>query len=272
MSDFVLDTERCISCGLCVQDCLPGALQMVEGRPALTQPERCMGCLHCLAVCPHGAITMLGQKPEASAPLTSWPSPEAMENLIKGRRSTRFYKQENVAPDQVRRLLDAAGHAPTGVCARQLHVAVIDELAVMDAFRNEVYGRLEALVAQGRLPDGPRAQYFSVAARLWQDGQDMIFRTAPHAVIISNAKTAPCLVQDPLIHLSYFELMAHSMGLGTVWCGLLYWALQLMPDLVPRLGIPDSHELGYAMLFGYPALSYERTVERGPADIHRVSW
>ncbi|MBQ3058985.1 MAG: nitroreductase family protein [Desulfovibrio sp.] len=271
MPDFQLNTDACISCGLCVQDCLPGALQMVDDRPVMSQPERCIGCQHCLAVCPQGAISILGQKPEASAAL-AWPTPDTMENLIKGRRSMRVYKQENVAPETVRRLLDVAGHAPTGVCARKLHVAVIDDLAVMNAFRQDVYARLEALTAQGQLPDNPRSQYFAMAAQMWRDGKDMIFRTAPHAVIVSNAKTAPCLVQDPLIHLSYFELMAQSMGLGTVWCGLLYWVLQLMPDLMPRLGIPDSHELGYAMLFGYPALTYQRTVERGLAQTHRVSW
>ena len=30
--------------------------------------------------------------------------------------------------------------------------------------------------------------------------------------------------------------MAQSAGLGTVWCGLLYWCLRLvLPDLLPRL-------------------------------------
>ena len=271
-ADFTLDSQACIGCGLCAGDCLPGALHMQDGRPVLAAPERCMRCLHCLAVCPVGAVSMLGHSPQASQPLTGWPTPDSLEQLIKGRRSARQYRQENVAPPLLRRLLDVADHAPTGVCARQLHVAVIDDMAVLAALREEVYTRLEALTTQGQLPDNPRIHYFAAAARLWKEGNDMIFRSAPHAVIVSNAKDAPCKEQDPLIYLSYFELMAQSLGLGTVWCGLLYWVLQLMPDLVPRLGIPDSHEVGYAMLLGYPALQYQRTVERGPADIHRVVW
>ena len=64
-----------------------------------------------------------------------------------------------------------------------------------------------------------------------------------------------------------------TKGVGTVWCGLLYWALKdLMPDLLPRLGIPDNYTLGYAMLFGYPAFSYYRTVERDSAPINMVDW
>lgn len=76
-----------------------------------------------------------------------------------------------------------------------------------------------------------------------------------------------------MLYLSYFELMAQSCGLGTVWCGLLYWCLRLvLPELIPRLGIPESHELGYAMLFGAPAVQYQRTVERGAAEVHHTIW
>lgn len=269
---FELDNQACIGCGLCVGDCLPGALQMQDNHPALLAPERCIRCLHCLAVCPTGAISMLGHRPEASLPLTDLPSPESMERLLKGRRSVRRYRQENVEPALLRRLLDVAGHAPTGVCVRQLHVAVIDDMATLAAFREEVYTRLASMTAQGQLPGNPHFRTLAAAGRLWSEGVDMIFRTAPHAIIVSNAKDAPCKQQDPLIHLAYLELMAQSLGLGTVWCGLLYRVLQLMPDLVPRLGIPNSHELGYAMLLGYPAIHYQRTVERGPADIHRIVW
>ena len=44
--------------------------------------------------------------------------------------------------------------------------------------------------------------------------------------------------------------MAQARGIGTLWCGLLYWCLRdVLPDFLPRLGIPDTHQLGYAMLF-----------------------
>ena len=68
-------------------------------------------------------------------------------------------------------------------------------------------------------------------------------------------------------------LMAQTKGVGTVWCGLLYWALKdILPDFLPRLGIPDNYTLGYAMLFGYPAFSYYRTVERDPAPVNMIGW
>lgn len=67
--------------------------------------------------------------------------------------------------------------------------------------------------------------------------------------------------------------MAQARGIGTVWCGLLYWALlYVMPDLLPRLGIPETHTLGYAMLFGPPDVAYRRTVQHDSYPLTRVRW
>ncbi len=274
MLHFTVDKELCVSCGACAEDCLPQAIQMEGEYPSIPNEEHCMRCLHCLAVCHTGAISILGHDPAESEPLKGrLPAPEQVATLMKGRRSVRRYKQENVDPALLRRVLDVAAHAPTGVNARQLWVTVIDDTASMDAFRKEVYQRLEDLVRENRMPENPRRQFFSSAPELWRKGLDPIFRHAPHCVLVSNAKDAPCREQDSLIYLSYFELMAQSGGLGTVWCGLLYWCLRLvLPELIRRLGIPETHELGYAMLFGSPAVQYQRTAERGPADVHRVIW
>ena len=273
MLQFTVDKDKCVSCGACAEDCLPQAIQMLDQYPVIPNEDRCMRCLHCLTVCPVGAISILGHSPAESKVLKgNLPAPEQVATLMKGRRSVRRYIRKDVDPMLLRRVLDAAAHAPTGVNARKLWVTVIDDLEVMDDFRREVYQRLENLVRENRMPENPRRRFFTTAPELWRNGLDPIFRQAPHCILVSNAVDAPCREQDSLIYLSYFELMAQSAGLGTVWCGLLYWCLRLvLPELLPRLGIPETHELGYAMLFGAPAVHYLRTAERGPAAIHRVT-
>ena len=157
-------------------------------------------------------------------------------------------------------LLDSAAYAPTGSNAQNLLVSVVDDIAAMDALREAVYLRLDELAETGAMPDCQRRAFFLSAGKLWKaGGWDGIFRSAPHCVIVANAKNATCVEQDPLIYLSYFELMAQARGIGTLWCGLLYWCLRdVLPDFLPRLGIPDTHQLGYAMLFGYPSINYRR--------------
>ena len=174
----------------------------------------------------------------------------------------------------LRQVLDVSAHAPTGVNARKLWVGVMDDMDRMQAFREDVYARLADKALHNALPQCRRTAFFAAAPRLWKEqGIDGIFRGAPHFVLVGNAKDAPCQEQDPLIYLSYLELYAQSLGLGTTWCGLLYWCLQLMlPELLPELGLPETHSFQYAMLLGEPAIRYARTVEYGPATVHRIQW
>lgn len=274
MPTLVIDKDRCIGCGQCAADCLPQALQMRDGSPAMVKEESCMDCHHCLAVCPVGALTINGHGPGESAALEKLPAFSDLCRLVKGRRSVRRYKPDNIPAADMRELLDAAAHAPTGVNARQLWVGVIDDASVMQAFRSEVYAAISRLAAQNAVPPSRRSAFFIRSAQLWQEkGEDAIFRGAPHCLLVGNHKDAPCRDQDPFIYLSYLELLAQSRGLGTCWCGLAYWCLTLvLPDFLPRLGLPETHVFSYAMLLGQPAIHYARTVERGPATVHTICW
>ena len=192
---FSVDTDRCVSCGLCLSDCLPRALGMdEEGHPYIKDERLCMHCHHCLALCPTGAISVDGHNPDASRRiLNAWPQPEQLENLIKGRRSVRQYRPENVDPALLQQVLDVSAHAPTGVNARKLWVGVMDDMDRMQAFREDVYARLADKALHNALPQCRRTAFFAAAPRLWKEqGIDGIFRGAPHFVLVGNAKDAPC--------------------------------------------------------------------------------
>jgi nitroreductase len=258
-----------------VRDCPLSIISLKGDYPVISDEEKCLRCGHCLAVCPQGAISVLGHHPSSSSLLQgALPSAPHMETLIKGRRSVRHYKDKDVNPALIRELLDISSHAPTGTNSQKLLITVLDKRESLQAFRSEVYSRLSKLDTLNRLPDDNRANFFRMAVQFWKEEQcDLIFRNAPHLLLVSNATDASCVEQDPVIFLSYFELMAQTKGVGTVWCGLLYWVLKdMLPDLLPRLDIPDSYTLGYAMLFGYPAFSYYRTVERDTASVKIIDW
>ena len=273
MIEFHVQKDRCISCGLCVRDCVMDIIRLEEDFPVVEEEIKCLRCGHCLAICPQGAISVLGRHPSGSATLSgNLPSPLALETLIKGRRSVRHFKERDVDPGLLKELLDIASHAPTGTNSQMLHLTVVNKREVMDAFRNDVYKRLSDMTGQKTMPDSRIGHFFSIAAQLWaEEGRDLIFRNAPHLVLVSNNSSASCVPEDPVIFLSYFELMAQAKGVGTCWCGFLLWLFkEVLPDLCSKLGIPDSHTFGYAMLFGYPAFNYARTVERAPAPVNVV--
>ena len=273
MLNFVVDRETCVQCGLCVPDCPAGIIAMGEdGCPSIA-PDReasCYKCLHCLAICPTGSVSILGVTPEDCRPLEGhFPDPDQMEMLIKGRRSVRQYKDENLEPETIQRLLDVVRHAPTGVNTQQVLFTVVDDREKMATLRFEVMAGLRELARTGGFHG--RMSFFYDFVRMWEENSvDVIFREAPHLLITSAPKDAPCPVPDCLIALSYFELFAQSLGVGTLWCGLAKYALDdLLPHMRSRLGIPEDHVVGYAMLFGKPAVRYARTVPRGPVQVNR---
>lgn len=52
-----IDQDKCNGCGLCAAACHEGAIEMVDGKAALTREDYCDGLGDCLPACPTGAIT-----------------------------------------------------------------------------------------------------------------------------------------------------------------------------------------------------------------------
>ena len=60
----VIDAEKCIGCGKCVEVCPARTLPLVDGKAAVTG-KRSIQCGHCEAICPAGAIRVEALDPEA---------------------------------------------------------------------------------------------------------------------------------------------------------------------------------------------------------------
>jgi nitroreductase len=146
--------------------------------------------------------------------------------------------------------------------------SVIDDKGAMKRFRAKTLARLAEEIRAGRVPE--QYAYLNQAVPAWFEQKvDMIFRGAPHLLIVAAGPDAACPQEDVNLALAYFELMAACAGLGTVWCGLAKMTLELLPELKTDLGLAPGHY--YTMLFGVPAVRYARTVQRDDdSHIHYV--
>ena len=54
-----IDKKLCNGCGLCVEACHEGAIQMVDGKAQLVSDQYCDGLGDCLPACPAGAIEII---------------------------------------------------------------------------------------------------------------------------------------------------------------------------------------------------------------------
>ena len=270
---FCIDEELCIGCGECANDCPYGVIEMRGNFPATNKQREgmCIQCQHCLAVCSTGALGILGKKSADSLTIEgNFPSTEQLATLMKSRRSVRRYQKAPVSREEIASLMETVAYAPTGVNNRQVLFTVIDDPEIMESLRKTTYATLEAIINNGGLPKG--MEFFeAMVVDAVKNGKDSIFRGAPHLLIVSSPKEGPSPEADCYIALNYFELLAASMGLGTLWSGLAKWALTLIaPEILIKLGVPVSHQVGYMMVFGRPAVKYHRTVQRDNTHINRV--
>jgi nitroreductase/ferredoxin len=272
---FEVDKEDCIRCGVCVEDCPTRVLEPDEAgypRVIAERSSQCVRCQHCLAVCATGAVSVDGLNANNSDAIVpeSLPTLFQMEHLVRARRSVRQYRHENVDPKLIERLLVALEHAPTGVNARNLTFTVIQDRNVLGEFRAKVHRAIVEAAGAGALSE--RAAVLTQAVQRWEESKrDILFRGAPHLLIVSSPRSAPCAEQDVTLTLAYFELLAQAAGLGTVWFGFLRMFLEAMPTLKPLVNL-NNDDVYYAMLFGASAVKYARSVQRrGSAKVCNIS-
>ncbi len=273
MLDFKIDEAKCTQCGLCSKECPTLIIDGKNGIPAIKEgkEKNCIRCQHCLAICPTGALSIFGKNPEDSIPVDNHiPSSDDMERLILTRRSVRKFKKDEVQPDTIQQLINSASHAPTGHNKNQVLLSLTHTREEMDKVRHLVYNAIKK--ANDAEPLTGALSMYGAIQKMWETkGIDLIFRDAPHLIIATAPEANSNGVADCVISLSYFELLANTMGLGTLWNGFLKAVMeQIAPELKAALGIPDEHRIGYIMVYGLPAVKYARSIQSDGLNLNEI--
>ncbi len=271
--NFRIDTKKCIQCGLCAQDCPMLIINPKTEFPAIKEgkEKNCIKCQHCLAICPTGALSIWNLQPENSMPVTgNFPQPEQMANLIKTRRSIRKFKYEELDKEVIQELLEAAIYAPTGHNINSVLFSVVDNKEDFKRLRELTYEGIRRAHEEDRL--ALNRKFMFDFQRLWVAKQvDVLFRNTPHLIVASVPKTVTTPEADTNIALCYFELYANTHNIGTLWNGMVKWAInEIAPELRKQIGIPDDHIIGNVMSFGKPGVKYARSVQIMGEHINRI--
>ena len=265
MNTIKIDKEKCIQCGLCVSDCVSKSIGLdQENYPKMIYGERCLACQHCMTICPQGALSFNEKNPDDSEK----PSNQTLLSLIKSRRSIRQFLDEELTEEEFGKIKEMLPYIPTGCNSHKMHFSIVEKKTVMRALKEKVNNKLIKLLNNKIL--SPVVKHFETYKKSFENGEDIIFRNAPHMIVVSSPITAPCAPQDPIIALSYIELYANSLGFGTCWCGYGEICMKIFPELCELLDVPKGYAPIYTMLLGKPAVKYSRTPQPEPYTISEI--
>ncbi len=262
MPQIIIDEEKCKKDGICVAECPFKLLtQQNDGIPAMRDAgaKICIECGHCVAVCPHRALSLTTLGPDDCLPVPNGPVPSISKTaqMLKGRRSIRSYTTDPVSRDYMKQILDVCRWAPTAKNVQPVQWLIIEKRDEVRLIAENVVGWLRG---NGNYPG-------IVAA--WDDsGADMVLRDAPHLAVAYAHKDSIKPDVDCTIAMTYFDLAANSLGVGTCWAGMLMSAAANgHQPLLDALDLPADHKLFGAMMFGYPKYNYFRVPPRKPLHI-----
>lgn len=252
---------------MCIKDCPTNCLEFSESKiPQYINGGKdiCFGCQHCFSVCPAGALSFADKNPDNSESI-GFGNSEDLKKLIKSRRSIRFYKNEDVPKDKLNKIIEILPYSPTATNRDNLHFSIVETREKMDEIRRISYEKVMSL--ENTNP------FIDMVKRAYQNGNDLIYRgaTSMIAVAIDKNNTSPgAEATDPIIAMSYVELYAQSLGLGTTWCGIAYIVATQIPEVYKLLNIPENYTLGYTMLLGVPNIKYARTPQLDKFSVNLI--
>ena len=273
MSLITIDEEKCRKDAICTEVCPVGIIEQPDedAPPRMVRggEKLCIACGHCVAICPHGALDHDRMPGDQCPPVEPemLPGPETVAHFLRSRRSVRTYKDRTVERNRIEKLIRSASHAPSGHNRQPVCWHVIHDRGRLDALISHVADWMRYMIAEQ--PEAARMMNMERVVAAHEAGIDTICRGAPHVMTAHGLKEDRTSHAACVIAMTYLDLAAPSLGLGTCWAGFFNAAAMFWPPMKEDLALPEGHESYAAMMVGYPKYRFHRLPLRNTAEI---SW
>ncbi|MBN1368094.1 MAG: nitroreductase family protein [Dehalococcoidales bacterium] len=264
MQFIEVNQNTCTKCGICTEECRIGLIEFRANEfpsPVPFIETACVRCGHCVAACPTGSLTHRAVPVEKCVPVQNGLqiSPEQCEQLLKSRRSIRLFKKKPVSKEIINKLIDVARYAPTAGNNQCVEWLVIENPDRLDKIRSAITEFLRFMIANQ--PELAAEAHMQLILEGQENGKDVLLHHAP-VLIITHAKSDD-IVAPPACAaaLTFLELTARSIGVGTCWSGYTMLSAEF-PPVKEALTLPEGHSNFGSMLVGYPKHKYHRIPTR----------
>lgn len=212
---------------------------------------------------------------------------DQIERLIRSRRSVRLYEKTPVPEDLIRKVIDLAHWAPSGMNAQPWKFVVVRDPERIEEIRAVTLKGmdlcLKTLTRKGfgwlvlkflfrvfnpglfktmdpRVIQGMRSICESKSADT--------YHKAPVLILVLGNKRAQTWLEDCSAATQNLALAAHAMGLGSCWIGFAKF-IKYSPGTMKRLGVPRGWTIASVSTLGYPwrGTAYDQPSDRKDPEI-----
>jgi Nitroreductase len=263
MNLIKVDKSLCTKCGACTKVCPTTALCMKEDGPEYNNLNSCIACGQCAAVCPCGALD------NVKTPLCNQIETKDFKGLdsktaeyfLRSRRSIRCYKNTPVPYEELLKLVNIAHFAPTASNSQGVSYIIVRDKKILEKSTEIIVKWMEDNVEL----------HWSFSRHInnyRKNGMDSILRDAHHIILATAPKDFRNGRENTISALSYVELFAPTLGLGSCWAGLFeICAFSNYGPLLDLFNTPKDKIITGALMVGYPKYKYKRLVDRNPLDV-----
>jgi nitroreductase len=204
-----------------------------------------------------------------------------LEKLIKGRRSVRQWKKQEVPEELLRKAVELATWAPNGGNYQGWRFVIVKKKETIEKMANAVQSVAD------KIASWPEAMSWQEDVNRYQKNASF-FRNAPVCIgvfsgvyqspmdkvlvaresfdreakeILGFRKSAPTAIQSGAAAVTTMLLVFHQMGLGAVW---LVSPIQAKKEIEAILKVSSNMDLICLIAVGYPDESPQR--DRNPVD------
>jgi nitroreductase len=249
----------------------------------------CIYCCHCVTVCPTQAIKLnaiedkeklewiheYGVVPFSLSPAECIPSMrhnlpkvEKIEALIKSRRMTRTFTDELVDKNTIGHIFgDVLKYAPSGHNTRGFNARIVEGREKIEKLTSLTCDCLKQMMKDGGLHKFDRKVFEKIIYAWENEGIDRVMRSAKQLVVIDCKTSIVPANPAVLVLLTYFEMLANTMGIGTVWAGYFMVAASFYKPIKEFLDVPDDNTIYGAMMFGHKGCEYDLIPKRPDINI-----
>lgn len=204
-----------------------------------------------------------------------------LKKLIKGRRSVRQWKKQEVPEELLRKAVELATWAPNGGNYQGWRFVIVKKKETIEKMANAVQSVAD------KIASWPEAMSWQEDVNRYQKNASF-FRNAPVCIgafsgvyqspmdkvlvaresfdreakeILGFRKSAPTAIQSGAAAVATMLLVFHQMGLGAVW---LVSPIQAKKEIEAILKVSSNMDLICLIAVGYPDESPQR--DRNPVD------